>query len=230
MSPFLCIGHRGACGHEPENTLRSVRRALELGANGVEIDVQLVEGELLVMHDAKLDRTTNGRGYLARKPLAVLRELDAGLGERIPTLREVLATVDRRALINIELKGRRTAGPVCALIGEFVHQRGWRYEDFLVSSFHRRELRAMTDPMIPIGLLLTRPTRLYSLSARRLRAVSVHPAVRYVTADFVADAHRRGLRVFPYTANTRAEIERLHRLGVDGVFTDFPERAVGLPA
>jgi glycerophosphoryl diester phosphodiesterase len=226
MSAFLCIGHRGAGGHEPENTLRSIRRALELGADGVEIDVRLVHGELLVMHDAKLDRTTNGRGYLVRKSLAALRALDAGKGERIPTLREVLETVDRRGFVNIELKGRRTAGPVCALIHEFVHTHGWRHEDFLVSSFIRAELRAVRDPLIPIGLLLTRPTRLYGLSARRVRACSVHPAVRFVTARFVADAHRRGLRVFPYTANSPAEIARLRDLGVDGVFTDFPERVV----
>jgi glycerophosphoryl diester phosphodiesterase len=227
LSDFICIGHRGAGGHEPENTLRSVRRALALGAQGVEIDVRLVHGELLVMHDAKLDRTTNGRGYLARKPLALLRSLDAGLGERIPTLREVFETVDRRAFINVELKGRLTAAPVSALIGEFVRQQGWQYEDFLVSSFNRRELRAVTDPRIPIALLLTRPTQLYGLSARRVRACAVNPAAKYVTAKFVADAHRRGLRVFPYTANAPAEIARLRRCGVDGVFTDFPERVTG---
>jgi glycerophosphoryl diester phosphodiesterase len=227
MSAFLCIGHRGAGGHEPENTLRSVRRAVEMGAQGVEIDVRLVHDELLVMHDARLDRTTNGRGYLARKPLALLRALDAGQGEHIPTLREVFETVNRRAFINVELKARGTAGPVSALIGEFVRQLGWSYEDFLVSSFNRGELRAMTDPRIPIGLLLTRPTRLYGLSARRVRACAVHPAAKYVTARFVADAHRRGLRVFPYTANAPAEISRLRRLGVDGVFTDFPERVLG---
>ena len=224
MSEFLCIGHRGACGHEPENTLRSIRRALELGADGVEIDVRLVHGELLVMHDAKLERTTNGQGYLVRKSLAALRALDAGKGEHIPTLREVFETVDRRAFINIELKGRRTAGPTCALIQEFIQTHGWHYEHFLVSSFNRAELRAVTDPQIPIGLLLTRPTRLYGLSARRVRASAVNPAARWVTARFVADAHRRGLRVFPYTANLPTEIARLRDLGVDGVFTDFPER------
>ena len=229
MAEFLCIGHRGASGHEPENTLRSIRRALELGADGVEIDVQLVAGELLVMHDAKLDRTTNGHGYLVRKPLSVLRALDAGKGEQIPTLREVFETVRRRAFINIELKGRRTAGPVCALIGEYVRREGWSYDDFLVSSFQRRELRAITDPKIPIGLLITRPTRVYGVSARRVRAGAVHPAVRFVTARFVADAHRRGLRVFPYTANGPSEIARLRRLGVDGVFTDYPERVTGAP-
>jgi glycerophosphoryl diester phosphodiesterase len=227
MKTFLCIGHRGAAGHEPENTLRSVRRALEMGVDGVEIDVRLVHGELLVMHDAKLDRTTNGQGLLARKSLAVLRSLDAGKGEQIPTLREVIEAVKRRAFLNIELKGRRTAEPVCALIREFVHQRGWQYGDFLVSSFLRAELRAITDRQIPIGLLLTRPTRLYALSARRVRANAVNPAARFVTARFVADAHLRGWRVFPYTANAPAEIARLRKLGVDGVFTDFPERVIG---
>ncbi len=226
MRAMICIGHRGACGHEPENTLRSVRRALELGAQGIEIDVYFVDGELVVIHDAKLDRTTNGKGYVARKSFAFLRTLDAGKGEQIPTLREIFETVNRHAFINIELKGARTAKPVSALIGEYVRHHGWRHEDFLVSSFNRSELRAVSDPRIPIGLLLTRPTRLYGLSARRVRASAVNPAARYVSAKFVEDAHRRGLRVFAYTVNAPAEIERLRHAGVDGVFTDFPERVV----
>ena len=223
---FLCIGHRGARGHEPENTLRSVRRAIELGAHGIEIDVWLVDGELVVIHDARLERTTNGLGPISRKTFAQLRALDAGQGERIPTLREVFETVNRRAFINIELKGRGTAAPVSALISEWVAERGWRYADFLVSSFHRTELRAIGDPLIPIALLLTRPTRLYALSARRVRAGAVNPALRYVTRRFIDDAHRRGLRVFVYTVNDPADIARMREWGVDGIFTDYPERAL----
>lgn len=223
---FLCIGHRGACGHEPENTLRSIRRAMELGAHGVEIDVRVVEGELIVFHDSRLERTTNGKGLVARKRFADLRSLDAGHGERIPTLREVFETVDRRGVINIELKGRRTAAPVEALIREFIAQHRWTYEHFVVSSFQHGELRAIHDPQIRIGLLLTRPSRLYSVSARRVRAWSMHPALRYTTARFVEDAHRRGYRVFVYTVNEPADVERMRGLGVDGVFTDFPERVV----
>lgn len=226
MSGLLCIGHRGACGHEPENTLRSVRRALELGVHGIEIDVHCAGGELVVIHDAKLQRTTNGQGYVARKTLEELRALDAGMGERIPTLREVFETVNRAAFINIELKGKRTAAPVTALIREFVANHGWQYEDFMVSSFDRGQLRAVKDPKIPIALLLTRPTRLYGLSARRVKATAVNPAARFVTAKFVQDAHRRGLRVFPYTVNAPGEIARLRKLGVDGVFSDFPERVL----
>jgi len=229
VSDFLCIGHRGARGHEPENTLRSIRRALELGANGIEIDVWFVDGELIVFHDAKLGRTTNGRGLLARKSFAHLRSLDAGLGERIPVLREVLETVQRRALINIELKGPRTAAPVVALIREFIAHRGWSYQDFLVSSFNRRELRAIDDPRIFIGLLVTRPSRLCWFNARRVRACAVNPSLRFTTHRFVKEAHRRGLRVFVYTVNEPADIVRLRSWGVDGVFTDYPERAVPQP-
>jgi glycerophosphoryl diester phosphodiesterase len=226
---FLSIGHRGAAGHEPENTLRSIRRALELGAHGVEIDARLIDGELIVFHDDRLDRTTNGHGAISRQCFAHLRTFDAGKGERIPTLREVFETVDRRAFINVELKGRRCAAPVQALIREFVDERGWSAGHFLVSSFLRRELRAITDPRIRIGLLLTKPTPLYHVSARRVRAWSVHPAVRFTTVQFVADAHRRGLKVIPYTANTFDELARIRATGADGVFTDFPERVAATP-
>ncbi len=114
---MLCIGHRGAAGLEPENTLRSVRRALEVGADGIEIDVHCLDGELVVIHDHSLNRTTNGAGALRHHTLAEARQLDAGKGERIPFLREVLDLVDRRALVNIELKGARTAAPQVRIAG-----------------------------------------------------------------------------------------------------------------
>jgi len=224
ISEFLCIGHRGARGHEPENTLLSIRRGLELGAKAIEIDVWNVEGELVVIHDSRLERTTNGKGAVFRKTFSYLRSLDAGKGERIPTLREVFETVDRRAMVNVELKGRRTAEPTLRLIEEFVIFHGWKYDDFLVSSFNRKELRVITDPRIRIGLLLTRPSRFFGLSARRVRACTVNPAYRWVSAKFVQDAHRQGLLVFPYTVNEATDIQRMRELGVDGVFTDYPER------
>ena len=207
--------------------MRSVRRALELGASGIEVDVQRIDDELIVFHDATLDRTTNGRGYVARQSFARLRALDAGFGEQIPTLREIVEAVPRGTFINIELKGRLTARPVCALVEEFVHQSGWSYADFLISSFHRRELTQISNPQIQIGLLLARPFRLYHFTARRLRAWSVNVALRYVTNRFVEDAHQRGFKVLVYTVNDPADIERMRAFGVDGIFTDFPERASG---
>ena len=113
---MLIVGHRGAAGHEPENTLRSVEAALRLGANAIEIDVHQVEGRLVVIHDDRLERTTNGEGRLAAHSLAALRALDAGQGERIPTLDEVIELVAGRAELVIELKGADTAEPVARLL------------------------------------------------------------------------------------------------------------------
>jgi glycerophosphoryl diester phosphodiesterase len=228
--PLICIGHRGAAGYEPENTLRSIRRALDFGVHGIEIDVQLVQGELMVFHDARLERTTNGRGYLAKHTFESLRQLDAGQGERIPTLREVFETVDRRAFINVELKGKGTAAPAAALIHEFVVEHGWEYTHFLVSSFRFREMRTLRmvgDPAIPAGLLLARPTRFFRRLGKFLRVSAVHPNVRFTSQWLVTQAHLEGWKVFPYTVNTPIQLGQMKKVGVDGVFTDFPDRVLG---
>ncbi len=223
---LFCFGHRGACGHEPENTVRSVRRALELGADGVEVDVYFVDGQLVVIHDDTLERTTNGRGRVTHSSFAYLRSLDAGLGERIPTLAEIFAAVDRRGIINVELKGPHTAAPVAALIAEHVQQGGWSYDDFLVSSFDPAQLHEtrQLDPEIRIGVLIEKTRRGLAQFAEDLGAWSLHAGKRCVTANLVAEAHRQGLKVFVFTINRPGEISRMKMLGVDGVFSDFPER------
>lgn len=229
---LFCFGHRGARGHEPENTLRSVRRALELGSHGIEVDVHFADGQLVVIHDETLDRTTNGSGPVAKCLFAHLRSLDAGLGERIPTLAEVFDTIQRQALVNVELKGDHTAAPVVALIDNYVRQHGWVYEDFLLSSFDHEQIRQVKRlrPEIRTGALIHKvPTGLAEF-AERLGAWSVNPSRRCVTRRLVADAHQRQLKVFVFTVNAPREIARMARLGVDGVFSDYPERVVGRPA
>ena len=139
---LLCIGHRGAMGHAPENTLRSIRKALELGAPCVEVDVYWVDGRLVVFHDDRLERTTNGVGYLNAQTFEQLRALDAGDGERIPTLEEVCELIDARACPNIELKGPGTAEPGARLPGTPTGAR-WGPNILLSSSFTHPELRAM---------------------------------------------------------------------------------------
>ena len=227
---LFCFGHRGARGHEPENTLRSVRKALELGADGIEVDVYFADGQLVVIHDQTLGRTTNGSGSVTSKSFAHLRSLDAGLGERIPTLAEVFDTVDHRAVINVELKGPHTAAPVVALIDDYVRQRGWRYDEFLVSAFDHAQLRETKklQPEIRLGALTEKIARDLAAFAERLGAWSVNSSKDCVTAELVADAHRRGLKVFVFTINEPRDIARMKKLGVDGVFSDFPERIVSM--
>ncbi|HXF11139.1 MAG TPA: glycerophosphodiester phosphodiesterase family protein [Desulfuromonadaceae bacterium] len=225
---LFCFGHRGARGHEPENTLRSVRKALELGADGIEIDVYFVDGQLIVIHDDTLNRTTNGKGRLDAKTFRELRSLDAGKGERIPTLSEVFDAVNRRAVINIELKGPGTAEPVARLIQERVKNRGWRFGDFLISSFDWDQLEQIRKccPRIRIGLLTDKIPRDLFPVAKQLEAWSIHPAAKRVTRALVRQAHRRKLKVYVYTVNHSKIMDALKDMGVDGLFTDFPERCL----
>ncbi len=224
---MIAIGHRGAAGYAPENTLKSVSRALELGVPWVEVDVYVVEDHLVVFHDERLERTTDGHGYVRDRSFAYLRTLDAGEGERIPTLDEVFDLVGRRAGINIELKGPGTAGSVAGRIAGLIGQ-GWGYDRIVVSSFDRTALAAMKalDPRIRLGGLLSRIPHDDAACGERLGLWSIHPSIRFIDRALVDDAHRRGLQVWAYTANTHEDIARMAALGVDGLFSDYPDRVM----
>lgn len=227
-SNLLCFAHRGAAGHEPENTLLAVEKAITLGADWIEVDVYAAEGELIVIHDERLERTTNGTGLVMERSFEYLRSLDAGKGERIPTLVEVFDLVNRRAGINIELKGPDTAAFTVSLIDEYVKKHGWTDDQFLVSSFSQCELGKVHTlmPQIRIGVILGGIRRRYVAFAKRHILYSVHPSLELVNPRFVEHAHQRGLRVFVYTVNDVADIMRMKAMRVDGVFTDFPERVI----
>lgn len=224
---MLNIGHRGAMGHTPENTLLSIRKAIELGADWVEIDVHFVAGKLLVFHDDTLDRTTDGTGPLGNLSFSELRRLDAGEGERIPTLCEVIETTAGKVGLNIELKGKGTAAPVVELLASLTEQHR---DTLLLSSFKEIELENVSelDSAIKLGVLVGRRAKESfekSLSlAKRINAYSIHLNVREITGPIVHRAHQAALRVYVYTVNQNNDVQRMKRLGVDGVFTDFPDR------
>ncbi|WP_026102547.1 glycerophosphodiester phosphodiesterase family protein [Pleurocapsa sp. PCC 7319] len=224
---MLCIGHRGAMGHEPENTLRSIRKALALGVDAVEIDVHNVENNLVVIHDRDLSRTTNGAGYLEQKNLTYLRSLDAGKGEKIPILQEVLETINRQAMINIELKGHSTAKLVANLIQEYVSQ-GWSEQDFVVSSFNHYELNQFRSicPTVKIGLLIYGIPWGYLNIAQQLDASIVIASLDFVTQELITSVHQQDLPVWVYTVNQPDDIRLMRKLQVDGIFTNYPERVV----
>jgi glycerophosphoryl diester phosphodiesterase len=224
---LLCIGHRGAMGHEPENTLRSIRKALALGSPCVEVDVYSVDGHLVVFHDDRLERTTDGVGYLSEQSFEYLRSLDAGGGQRIPTLEEVCEVIDSRAGLNIELKGPGTAAPVVELVSNLI-ENGWHKDAFLVSSFNHRELLEVKrlSQQIKLGALIKGLPVDDAKFAEDLDAFSVHLSLEFIDQRFVDDAHARGLKVYVYTVNHPEDISRMYQLGVDGVFTSFPERVL----
>jgi len=226
MTTPLCIGHRGAKGHVPENTLPSFTRAIELGCEWIELDVYLVEGELIVIHDKRVDRTTDGSGQVTDLSLRYLRSLDAGGGAGIPTLREVLDLVDRRCSVNVELKGENTAQAVSQLLDEYCG-KGWSPDQFLLSSFSHPELDR-ADRRYRRGALFGKLLADRWQRAEQLSAWSVNFDKKDVTIELVNDAHDRGYRVLVYTVNDEGDISRMIACGVDGIFTDYPDRVIKL--
>ncbi len=227
LKKMLCMGHRGAMGHVPENTLLSIETAIEMGADWVEIDVYFVEGKLIVIHDPMLERTTNGEGAIAEQSLAYIRSLDAGEGQQVPLLQEVFDLVDRRIGINIELKGPETAVPVASFIERQI-ANGWHYDEIIVSSFDYGRLRAVREQnsLIKLGALTLLISEELAQPAAELGAFSVHPWIMAVSEAYVQDAHARGLQVYVFVANAPEQIEQMRRLGVDGLFTNYPDRIV----
>lgn len=221
------IGHRGAMGYAPENTLKSFKKALELQVDAIELDVYVCKsGELVVIHDDKVDRTTNGTGYVVEKTLNELRKLDAGDGEKIPLLTEVLDLVDKNVRINIELKGTGTAKPVHAILENYVKNKSWKYDHFMISSFNHYELKTFKElnSTIQIGALIAGIPIGFAEFAQKIPADAVNVCIEFINKEFVADAHKRGLKVYVWTVNDYDDIARIKALNVDGIFSNFPDR------
>ena len=226
MADFFLFAHRGAKGYEPENTLASFAKALDLGASWIELDVFLVEDELIVFHDERLERTTDGSGYVLESSLEYIRSLDAGNGQRVPLLTEVCDLVDGQAGMNIELKGPGTAVGVAHLFEILLSTSGWQRDQFVVSSFDHPELLAFARmmPEIRIGALTANIPLGYAEFAEPFNAWSLHASSDFINRAFIDDAHARGMKVFVYTVNHLDDYHRLRKMGVDGIFSDFPDR------
>ena len=216
----VVVGHRGAAGLAPENTLPSFRRAWACGVSAVELDVQLLDGRLVVIHDERLERTTNGVGAVTDLNLTELRALDAGDGAPIPFLEEVMAELPAGTGVNVELKGPGTAEPVAELLADMSRA------EVLVSAFDHEELRRFhrRAPEWPVAPLFHRWRPGVWRTAESFDAWSVNLNQRIATRYRLAHARRRNLRVLVYTVNDLEEARRLVSWGATGVFTDYPDR------
>jgi glycerophosphoryl diester phosphodiesterase len=224
----LVIAHRGASGHRPENTLPAYELAVEQGADMIEIDLHRTrDGAIVVAHDEEL-AGIGGQGEIAQATLAEVRALDAGAGESVPTLDEVLDGFATRIPFNLELKRGKQAdypGLEQATL-EAVNQRGL-LPRMLFSSFYDpvlARLRALS-PEARIGLLVSRKFPHRALErAKTLGAEALNPEDSLVTAGLVREAHAAGLAVYVFTVDEEAELRRFLDLGVDGIFTNHPDR------
>jgi glycerophosphoryl diester phosphodiesterase len=237
MPSPLIIAHRGYRARFPENTLAAFEGALEIGAPMIELDVTLTrDRQVVVIHDETVDRTTDGRGRVADLPLAELKTLDAGAwfgprfaGERIPTLAEVLDLVGDSAAVNIEIKpeaceSQQPPDAVEAQVTALVQARR-AMARVLISSFEPEVLLRLSRLESPpaLGVLTEGPADTRTMDfCRQVNAFSWNPDHRGLRPDAVARMHRAGVRVFPYTVNSRRKMDDLLNMGVDGLFTDDP--------
>lgn len=237
-SPIL-LAHRGDLAHAPENTLPSFSQAIQKGADGVELDAKLTaDGHVIVIHDATVDRTTNGNGKVSSFTLDAIRKLDAGTwfdarfaGTQVPLLEEVFETVGRDRLINIELTNYNTprdglTQKVCELIKRRNNQEQIIFSSFFVSNL---KIAAQVLPSVPRGLLAM--PGLLGLWARSFGFMfgeyqALHPHISSVSREQIQRAHRIRRRVHVWTANSAEEVRRLKEWGADGIFTDDPAIAV----
>ncbi|SFE56308.1 glycerophosphoryl diester phosphodiesterase [Paenibacillus catalpae] len=232
-SPIV-IGHRGAAGEAPENTLASFRLAAEQGSHMVELDIHLsMDGKLIVCHDDTLDRTTDCSGAIRSLHSDVIREADAGswfspafAGERVPFLEEVYDLLPEDVEINVEVKD--SAGALLdEILLDYLRAEN-RLERTIVSSFdHKLLLRLkQAEPELRIGLLYAADLIHHASYAALLETEvwSLHPHHGLIGAQDAEDAVAAGLHIYPYTSNHPAEWDRLVSIGVTGIITDFPGR------
>lgn len=221
MNPILKIGHRGAKGYEPENTLISFQKAIDLKVDGIELDVHLSSyGEIMVIHDETIDRTTSGTGFVNQFTALELKKYG------ISTLIEVLDLVNKKCFVNIELKGIKTSKPVVDLITHYVSEKNWNYNTFLVSSFDWKMLEEvqLLSPKIQIGILTEESVSAALAFAKKVKAYSIHPDYRLLTKENVALMQENGFEVYSWTVNSTEDIQKIKSFNVNGIISDFPDR------
>ena len=239
---MIIIGHRGAMGYEPENTLRSFQKALDLGVDMIEFDVHLCKsGELVVFHDEKVNRTTNGQGYIAQKSLEKLKELDAGQGEKIPTLEEVLDLVKGKAKVNIELKGKNTALKASEIVKKYEIKN-----DIIFSASNLKALRIVKKE-IPdaqtaliyvsienlffqalfniFSLIIFPLTKLIIIKlAQRGKVDYIHPAYPLARKNLIKKLHGLGYKVNGWTIRKAEQAQQMKEGEADGIFMNYPDK------
>lgn len=232
MKP-LVIAHRGDSVNAPENTIASFQRAIDIGVGGIELDIHMSkDGYLVVIHDERVDRTTDGTGYVKDFTLKELKELDAGIifsakfaGERIPTLEEVLELIGNRdLLLNIEVKSGVIMYPgIEEKLIEVIRKYNFT-ERVVISSFNHYSIRDIKKlaPELKVGLLyecgLVEPWYI----AERMHAYSLHPFYFNIIPEVVEGCKKNDIKLFPWTVDKKEDMLRMIDMGVDGIITDNP--------
>lgn len=218
---MLKIGHRGAKGYKPENTLASFAKAIELKVDAVELDVHVSsDGEIMVIHDATVNRTTTKTGFVSDYSASELKKLG------IPTLEQVLLFLNRRCVINIEIKEATATPKVLQLIEKSVNEQHWKYNQFQISSFNWEALSMVSkiNSKIAIGILAEASIEKALAFAIQIKAHSINPYFKLLNSENVNLIHSNGFKIYTWTVNTPEDLIFVKSLNVDGIISDFPDR------
>ena len=230
----LVIGHRGAMGYAPENTLSSFRKAVELGADLIEFDIHLsADGHIIVIHDCSVERTTDGLGDVSAMTLNEIRNLDAGShfgpefqGEKIPTLEEVLRWSGGRIPLVIEIKGEPEPEPgIEEKLIEVLHSYRMLEQSMVISFFHPSVGRIKEiEPKAHTGILFSSGLIDAVGAAREVHADSVRPSWTYWNRDLVRKVHEAGLAASVWTVNDEDIMRSMINMGIDSIATNYPDK------
>jgi glycerophosphoryl diester phosphodiesterase len=217
---MLKIGHRGAKAYEPENTLRSFKKAIEIGVDAVELDIRKTkDNQLVVIHDVDVKRTTNGRGLVNELTLEEIKGFSTEKGEKIPTLKEALDFLDKKVKIVVELKEADLENQVLSLVRESRLE-----ENVIIISFMEEALRRVRElnKEVETGLIYVKHKNPVK-AAIDLKARYLLPLYRFTHIANVQKAHEKGLKVIVWTVNNSKEVAEYAKKGVDGIASDKPD-------
>ncbi|MDG2371459.1 MAG: glycerophosphodiester phosphodiesterase family protein [Flavobacteriaceae bacterium] len=223
----LVIGHRGAKGHAPENTIKSIQKAIDLGVDGIEIDVfRCASGELVVFHDKSVEKLTNGIGFIEQMSLDSIKELNVLGTEKIPTLKEILDLIDGKITLNIELKGTNTSFLIHQLLNSYFKSTNWTKDRIFISSFDWNELKAFQQLNKEVRIaVLTEDDPVDAIPiAKELNAFAINPNYNSLNKLNVAKIKSENFLIYTWTVNNIKDINQMKKLGVDAIITDYPDR------
>ena len=216
-------------GHVLENTIESVKKAIELNVDGIEIDVfKSKTGELVVYHDPFLSRLSNSNAFIEQISLDSIKKVELIGGFSIPTLKEIVDIIPEKIFLNIELKGKDTANETNIIIINHLNKFNLPISKFIISSFRWDELKKIRsiNKDVPIAILVD---SLYKIDdaiklAKQINAVALNPNNKFITRGIVNKIQSNNIKVYPYTINNPKNIKRMRSMGVDAIITDYPER------
>ena len=225
----LSIGHRGAKGYVAENTLESINKAIELGVDGIEIDIfKCLSNELVLFHDKDLDKLTGKPGQIENLTLKELQEFLVLGKYQIPTLKDVLTKIQKPLFVNIELKGLDTAEATSKIIRDYSKNTSWSLENFIVSSFNWNELEQFRsiDKNTPIGVLVSKSMSINEAIefGKKIDAQAIHPNYKLLDEKTVKKIKNNGFKIYTWTVNNKDDINFIKKLKVDGIISDYPDR------